>query len=161
MGDTSDVPRAGTLGAVERSVSVPQRGKTLPMAQQRTSKSKSRPLGPPRPEKDKSRPKDKGRPKSKGQQRSRKKKSRFRLGMLLGSAVGYVLGAKAGRARYEQIQSWARRLGRSEPAQQLSDEARMAASRAGEALEHKASESVSRITDRVRPNGGDSDPVTP
>ena len=28
---------------------------------------------------------------------------RFRIGLLLGFALGYYLGAKAGRARYEQI----------------------------------------------------------
>lgn len=28
---------------------------------------------------------------------------RFRLGMLVGGAIGYVLGARAGRERYEQI----------------------------------------------------------
>jgi len=28
---------------------------------------------------------------------------RFRLGLLLGFALGYILGAKAGRERYEQI----------------------------------------------------------
>jgi hypothetical protein len=28
---------------------------------------------------------------------------RFRLGLLLGFAIGYVLGAKAGRERYDQI----------------------------------------------------------
>jgi hypothetical protein len=28
---------------------------------------------------------------------------RFRLGLFIGAAVGYVLGAKAGRERYEQI----------------------------------------------------------
>lgn len=28
---------------------------------------------------------------------------RFRLGLLIGGAVGYVLGAKAGRGRYEEI----------------------------------------------------------
>lgn len=28
---------------------------------------------------------------------------RFRIGLLLGFAIGYVLGAKAGRERYDQI----------------------------------------------------------
>ncbi|CAN5844158.1 MAG: hypothetical protein ACR2NT_15110 [Acidimicrobiia bacterium] len=31
---------------------------------------------------------------------------RFRLGLLIGGAIGYVLGAKAGRGRYEEIRSW-------------------------------------------------------
>ena len=33
-----------------------------------------------------------------------------KLGMLVGAAVGYVLGAKAGRERYEQITASARQL---------------------------------------------------
>ena len=40
---------------------------------------------------------------------------RFRLGMLVGGTIGYVLGARAGRARYEQIKRWAASL-RQHPA---------------------------------------------
>ena len=32
---------------------------------------------------------------------------RFRSGLVVGAAVGYVLGARAGRQRYEQIKRWA------------------------------------------------------
>ena len=35
--------------------------------------------------------------------------------MLIGAAVGYVLGAKAGRERYEQIKNWLGSAARSEP----------------------------------------------
>ena len=31
---------------------------------------------------------------------------RFRLGLMIGGAVGYVLGARAGRERYEEIRRW-------------------------------------------------------
>jgi hypothetical protein len=31
---------------------------------------------------------------------------RFRLGLIIGGAVGYVLGARAGRERYEEIRRW-------------------------------------------------------
>ncbi len=31
---------------------------------------------------------------------------RFRAGLLVGFAVGYYFGAKAGRERYEQIEEW-------------------------------------------------------
>jgi hypothetical protein len=31
---------------------------------------------------------------------------RFRLGLVIGGAVGYVLGARAGRERYEDIKRW-------------------------------------------------------
>lgn len=40
---------------------------------------------------------------------------RFRLGMIFGGFIGYVLGARAGRARYDQIKRWAASL-RSHPA---------------------------------------------
>ena len=32
---------------------------------------------------------------------------RFRAGLVVGAAVGYVLGTRAGRQRYEQIKRWA------------------------------------------------------
>jgi membrane protein DedA with SNARE-associated domain len=32
---------------------------------------------------------------------------RFRSGLVVGAAVGYVLGTRAGRQRYEQIKHWA------------------------------------------------------
>jgi hypothetical protein len=80
---------------------------------------------------------------------------RFRLGLFLGLAIGYVLGARAGRARYEQIsRAWAK-MRRSEPAQQLGADLRVAASRAGQTVEQKASEGVAKVTDLVRGDGAD------
>lgn len=40
-----------------------------------------------------------------------------KLTFVLGAAVGYVLGARAGRERYEQIAASARKLWQSEPVQ--------------------------------------------
>lgn len=81
----------------------------------------------------------------------------FRLGLFLGFVIGYVLGAKAGSERYEQIQRLARQVSRSEPAQQISDEVRTAASRMGGKIESRASEQVSRITRSVRNGSTTSD----
>ena len=39
----------------------------------------------------------------------------FKTGLLIGAAAGYVLGAKAGRERYEQIKHWLGSAARSEP----------------------------------------------
>ena len=46
-------------------------------------------------------------------------KKRFRRGLVLGAGVGYVLGTKAGRERYEQLRSMWAKLTRSEPGQKV------------------------------------------
>jgi membrane protein DedA with SNARE-associated domain len=47
---------------------------------------------------------------------------RFRMGMMLGAAVGYVLGARAGRERYEQIKRWAAAARKHPAVAQLADQ---------------------------------------
>ena len=42
---------------------------------------------------------------------------RFRVGLLAGFAVGYYLGSKAGRERYEQIRRWIDDARQSRPAE--------------------------------------------
>lgn len=44
---------------------------------------------------------------------------RLRVGLAIGFAAGYVLGARAGRERYVQIEQTARKLWESEPASML------------------------------------------
>jgi hypothetical protein len=44
---------------------------------------------------------------------------RFKLGLAIGFAAGYYLGAKAGRARYEQIRQRAHQLRTSRPFEKL------------------------------------------
>jgi len=46
---------------------------------------------------------------------------RFRLGLVLGFAVGYILGAKAGRERYDQIVKACRGLTDIEGVQSATD----------------------------------------
>lgn len=74
---------------------------------------------------------------------------RFRLGLVIGFTIGYVLGAKAGQRRYEQIRSWWGSFTGSDAAQQLSSEVHDAATRAGHVIEEKASEGVSRVSEIV------------
>lgn len=55
------------------------------------------------------------------------RKKRFRRGLMLGAAAGYVLGTKAGRERYEQLRSIWRKVSMSEPVQKLEANLRDAA----------------------------------
>lgn len=80
---------------------------------------------------------------------------RFRLGLLVGMALGYVLGARAGRARYEEIAKAVRQFTRSESAQQITDQVKTAATMAGQTLEEKATESVAKVTEMVRGNSAE------
>jgi len=47
---------------------------------------------------------------------------RMRWGLLIGFAIGYVLGSKAGRERYEQIKRAATAAWQSDPAEKLRSE---------------------------------------
>jgi hypothetical protein len=44
------------------------------------------------------------------------------MGMLVGGAIGYVLGARAGRERYEQIKRWASEARKHPAVAQLADQ---------------------------------------
>jgi membrane protein YqaA with SNARE-associated domain len=79
---------------------------------------------------------------------------RFRLGILIGGAVGYVLGAKAGTERYEQIQELWGSVKESDRAQHVADEIRDVASQAADTLEEQATEQVEKVSSMV---GGDGD----
>ncbi len=79
---------------------------------------------------------------------------RFRLGVLVGFGAGYVLGAQAGRARYEQIQqAWGKLMGTPQ-AQQLAEDVKVAATKASDTFEQKANDSIAKVTELVR---GDED----
>lgn len=49
---------------------------------------------------------------------------RLRLGLVVGFASGYYLGARAGRERYDQINDFARRIKRSETFEVATDTAK-------------------------------------
>ena len=49
---------------------------------------------------------------------------RFRLGLGVGFGLGYYLGARAGRERYEQINDMVRRVKRSETFETATDKAK-------------------------------------
>ncbi len=61
------------------------------------------------------------------------------IGFVAGAAVGYVLGTRAGRARYEQIKAGSRKLWQSDPVQHRIEAA-------GQAVKTQA---VPYVADRV------------
>ena len=74
---------------------------------------------------------------------------KFRFGLVVGLAAGYVLGTRAGYERYQQIQSAWRSVRRSEPAQRFGTEARNLADRAGSRLEQTANRGVDQLSDSL------------
>ena len=69
---------------------------------------------------------------------------RGRLALLAGLGAGYVLGARAGRERYEEIRDGFNRLMGTEQAQQLQTQVRDVASKAGDVVEQKAADGISK-----------------
>lgn len=78
-----------------------------------------------------------------------------KLSFLLGAATGYVLGARAGRERYDQIRSSAQRLWRSEPVQgQVSTAKHAARTKAAPAARDAMSTAASATGDKLRQGAG-------
>ena len=63
----------------------------------------------------------------------------FRLGIIIGGAIGYVMGAKAGRQRYEQLMQQAKQWRESPQGQQVTA---------------KASEVAAQVTEKVKERTG-------
>jgi hypothetical protein len=83
-----------------------------------------------------------------------------KLTLLAAGAVGYVLGARAGRERYEQIAATTRSVMRNPKVQaarqQAQDTIAEQASTAGSAFADKARETASAAADKVRSHHDDS-----
>ena len=77
--------------------------------------------------------------------------------LLAAAAVGYVLGSRAGRERYEQIKSSARRVSQNPKVQEVAhkaqDVATQQAAAAAELAKDKVGPVVSSAADKVRGNG--------
>lgn len=66
-------------------------------------------------------------------------------------ACAYVLGAKAGRERYEQIRSSAKRLWRDPRVQEKTDQATtVIKDKAAPAVKDKVSRAAKQVTDKVK-----------
>lgn len=83
---------------------------------------------------------------------------RGRMGLLIGFGAGYVLGAKAGTERYEQLRRLYDNLISSPGFQEATDKARGAVGTGFEQARDKASEGVSKVHEAVkeRKSGTDS-----
>ncbi|GAA1466012.1 hypothetical protein NE857_10870 [Nocardiopsis exhalans] len=67
---------------------------------------------------------------------------RYRITFVAGLAIGYVLGAKAGRARYEQLARTARKVADSPLVQEVAGVVGAQTSKAGRAVYDKAVEKM-------------------
>lgn len=79
-----------------------------------------------------------------------------KLGFILGVGVGYVLGARAGRERYDQIERQARRVWRDPRVQKAKDQAGDIAQEKGAQVQGKVQEKISEV--KSDKSGSDSDP---
>ena len=77
-----------------------------------------------------------------------------KIPLLVAAATGYVLGARAGRERYEQIRTGARRLAGDPRVQAATHKAQDAvatqAAHAAEAAKDKVTDAASSAADKVR-----------
>jgi hypothetical protein len=85
--------------------------------------------------------------------RRSKMKVRGKLGMAVGAAVGYVLGAKAGRERYEQIVASARQFMDRPQVKRVMENAPGNLGARVEQVANKAADAVHQASDRVAPSG--------
>lgn len=78
---------------------------------------------------------------------------KFRTGLAIGLGVGYVLGAKAGRGRYEQIMAGWERVARDERVQQMTSKGKavvdLAAARARTAVSEGLDDAAEKLRDVV------------
>lgn len=72
-----------------------------------------------------------------------------KIALVLAAGGGYVLGARAGRERYEQIKNQATRLWRDPRVEDARSQARQAASEAGAQAKDKATQAGSQVKDAV------------
>jgi DNA-binding transcriptional MocR family regulator len=80
---------------------------------------------------------------------------RYRIIFVAGLAVGFVLGARAGRERYEQLKRLARKAADSPAVQQAAAAAQAQASGLARSAKDRVAERVPRMADSARSRLGD------
>jgi hypothetical protein len=74
----------------------------------------------------------------------------FKRGLIVGAGIGYVLGARAGRERYQQIVAWWRRVSGSPAVQQVAERGREIAGSAGRKGIEAVQQGVQKVGSSVR-----------
>jgi hypothetical protein len=69
-----------------------------------------------------------------------------KIAVLVGGAVGYVLGTRAGRERYEQIKTQAQSLWQNPKVRETASQAQDYAKEKAPEVRHKVAESASKVT---------------
>ena len=75
---------------------------------------------------------------------------RYRFTFFAGLAVGFIVGARAGRERYEQMKKLARKAADSPAMQQAAGAAQAQASGLAKSAKDKAMQRVPRLTEKAR-----------
>jgi hypothetical protein len=75
---------------------------------------------------------------------------RYRATFLAGLAIGFVVGARAGRERYEQMKKAGRKIVESPPVQKATRAAGEKATEVSKAAGRKASERMPKITETAK-----------
>ena len=79
----------------------------------------------------------------------------MKSGLVIGFGIGYVLGSKAGRQRYEQIQAWWSKASGNPTVQKATDSARAIAGEAGRKSLEAVQGGVSKVSGAVKQRLGD------
>ena len=74
---------------------------------------------------------------------------RFRLTLLVGLGIGYVLGAKAGRERYDQIMEMCNQFMGSPTGQQVSRQVQDLREQAAETVQSKTTEGAEKAKEKL------------
>ncbi|MGY0062063.1 YtxH domain-containing protein [Streptomyces sp. LZ34] len=82
---------------------------------------------------------------------------RYRLTFMTGLAVGYVLGTRAGRERYEQLRKCAQQFVRNPAVRNTAETAALGGRQAAVKAFEKTKPLRERIGQRERPAGGEDD----
>jgi hypothetical protein len=80
-----------------------------------------------------------------------------RLPLLIAGGIGYVLGAKAGRERYEQLRSQFEKVKNDPRVQEKTQQAAELAKEKAPVLKDKLSDAAGAATEKVKSTAGGSD----